>query len=294
MQTESFPNRRSWSIFSICQQGTRSWTYCKWQQHSLESAPHFSSTLGSNKYRRRRFILFCVDFSAIPFISYWWCGNFSWFHDESCTICHIPMNCGFEKFSWFPFRFLISFRFTQMKLNPLNGQIRHYANMFVIVSNFTNDLLLTNDSFCLKYCFVSAFLARNSCNLGSLAEFEMMVFGKKQISPVASLNVTFARRSESESAEVFAYCDFFFFEIFVNSFTTLGDLVMDFSLLDCWSMFCFLFWRDPLDLEMLVRGNRHIVVLLDLEKHHYSCPAAMMWKTNRSNFHNLTTISWQQ
>ena len=89
------------------------------------------------------------------------------------------------------FRFLRSFRFARIRLNPSSGLILYHDCVSVIVSRFT---FFTEDSvisyyqvtnfFCSRYGCASASFARSPCHLGSRPYFAISVFWEVSVNTV--------------------------------------------------------------------------------------------------------------
>ena len=73
------PNRFSNRIFTSAKM---SWTFSREQQHSTESAHHFSSKPECNNTTDVPSFILCTALSAIPFVSDRWRVDIQWFHDR--------------------------------------------------------------------------------------------------------------------------------------------------------------------------------------------------------------------
>ena len=85
------PNRHSWGVFPSA---TGSWTFHRWQYHSMESVQHFSSNSNCNNTADVLSFTLRTALTAKPFVSDRWGVEIRWFHDEfSLKICQSPVTC---------------------------------------------------------------------------------------------------------------------------------------------------------------------------------------------------------
>ena len=85
------PNRHSWGVFPSA---NGSWTFHRWQYHSMESAQHFSSNSNCNNTADVLSFTLRTALTTKPFVSDRWGVEIRWFHDESSLkICQSPVTC---------------------------------------------------------------------------------------------------------------------------------------------------------------------------------------------------------
>ena len=164
-------------------------------KHSSESAHHFSSRPDCNN------TALCVLLSQdLPLFPICVVSTYNDSRKDLHKLCQINgivsvndfrIPFGFQELFQAPVRFLRSFCFARVRLDPLGGQVLHHDCISVIVSRFTtfteNFVICCTQLakiFRTRYDSANASFARGRCDFGPLEDLAIVVFREVSINTV--------------------------------------------------------------------------------------------------------------